>query len=102
LDTSDGDRMGGNRGGFISDSANSLRVCVVEFFDKLISVDVGQGFPTVMRFGESFPPDQVLELVMLFSCAQDLFNFPFRLAVDKIWDGFLIFVTIQGSFFVGS
>jgi hypothetical protein len=102
LDTSDGDRVGRNGGGFISDSAYSLGVCVVKFFDKLVGVDVGQGFPTVMRFRESFPPDQVLELVTSLSCAQDLFNFPFWLAINKLWDGFLIFVTIQGSFFVGS
>jgi hypothetical protein len=94
--------VGQNRGVFISGGAYGLGVCVVKFFDKLVGIDVGQGFPAVMRFRESFPPDQVLELVMLLSCAQDLFNFPFRLAVDKIWDGFLIFVTIQGSFFVGS
>jgi hypothetical protein len=102
LDTSDGNRVGRNGGGFISGGVYSLGVCVIKFFDKLVGIDVGQGFPTVMHFGESFPPDQVLELVTLLSCAQDLFNFPFRLAVDKIWDGFLIFVTIQGSFFVGS
>jgi hypothetical protein len=94
--------VGRNRGVFISGGAYSLGVGVVKFFDKLVGIDVGQGFPTVMRFGESFPPDQVLELVTLLSCIQDLFNFPFRLAVDKVWGRFLIFVTIQGSFFVGS
>jgi hypothetical protein len=102
LDTSDGDRVGRNGGGFISVQAYSSGVCMIKFFDKLVGIDVGQGLPTVMRFRESFPPDQVLELVMLLSCTQDLFNFPFRLAINKVWDGFLIFVTIQGSFFVGS
>jgi hypothetical protein len=86
--------VGRDGGGFISDGAYGLGVCVVKFFDKLIGVDVGQGFPTVMRFREPFPSDQVLELVTLFSCTHDLFNFPFRLAIDKVWDGFLIFVTI--------
>jgi hypothetical protein len=99
---SDGDRVGRNGGGFIDGGAYSLGVCVIKFFDKLVGMDVGQGFPTVMHFGESFPPDQVLELVTLLFRAQDLFNFPFRLAVNKVWDRFLIFVTIQGSFFVGS
>jgi hypothetical protein len=99
---SDGNRVGRNGGGFISVGAYSSGVCVIKFFDKLVGIDVGQGFPTVMHFGESFPSDQVLELVMSLPYTQDLFNFPFRLAVDKVWDRFLIFVTIQGSFFVGS
>jgi hypothetical protein len=91
---SDGDRVGSTGGGFISGRTYGLGVYVVKFFDKLVSIDVGQGFPTVMRFRESFPPDQVLELVTPLSCTQDLFDFPFRLAVNKFWGGFLIFVTI--------
>jgi hypothetical protein len=48
--------------------------------DAVIGIDVGQGFPAVMCFGETLPSDQVLELVLLSSCTQDGFNFPFRLA----------------------
>ena len=32
----------------------------IEFFQELISVDVGGGFPAIVRFGETFPPDKVL------------------------------------------
>ena len=41
----------------------------IKFLYKLIGSDVGEGFPTVMCFGESFPPDQVLELIAVFSGA---------------------------------
>jgi hypothetical protein len=61
--------------------ADGKRVGLVVSFNEEVSVEVGQGFPAVMCFGETFPPDQVLELVASLPCAQDLLDFPFRLSV---------------------
>ena len=32
-------------------------------FEQLVGVDVGQGFPAIMCFGEPFPSDEVLYLI---------------------------------------
>ena len=67
--------------GFICGS-DGRGILAIKFLDKFISGNVGKGFPTVMCFGESFPPDQVLELIAAFSGAQDFFNLSFWLSVD--------------------
>jgi hypothetical protein len=66
----------------------------VEFLDEVIGADVGQGFPTVMHFGKTLPLDQVLELVVHSPSTQDVFDFPFWLAINKVGDGFLISISI--------
>ena len=43
--------------------ANGCWVFPVEVFHKKVGVDVGQGFPTIMRIRKPFPSDQVLELI---------------------------------------
>jgi hypothetical protein len=53
-----------------------------------------------MRFRKTLPSDQVLELVASSSGAQDIFDFPFGLAINKFWDRFPVFTTIHGGFFV--
>jgi hypothetical protein len=65
-------------------------VFAIELLDELVSIDVGERFPAVMCFRESLPPDQVLELLASFPCTQDLFYFPFGLAVHKVRSGFLV------------
>ena len=57
-------------------------VLLMEGFYQGVGIDVGQGFPAVMCFGEPFPPDKVLELIVPSPCAQNLFHFPFRLTVN--------------------
>ena len=42
-------------------------ILLIKFLNELIGSDVGEGFPTVMHLGESFPPDQVLELIAVLS-----------------------------------
>jgi hypothetical protein len=42
---------------------------IVKFFDELVGMDVGQGFPTIMCLGEPFSSDQVLKLIAVFSGA---------------------------------
>jgi hypothetical protein len=76
-------------------------VIVVKFLNKLVGIDVGEGFPAVVSFREPFPPDQVLELLASLSCTQDLFNFPFWLSVYKVRSGFLVMVSVCGSLFIG-
>jgi hypothetical protein len=67
---------------------------MVVLLDELVSVDVRERFPTIMGFGEPLPPDQVLELLVSFPGAQDLFHFPFGLTVYKVRSRFLIFIAI--------
>ena len=65
------------RGGFVrSQSPYCCGIVLMECIYQLVGINVGQGFPTVMGFGETLPSDQILELVMPLSCAQDLFDFP--------------------------
>ena len=65
-----------------SGGAASSWILLMEVFYQGVSVDVGQGFPAVMCLREPFPSDKVLELIAPSSYAQDLFHFPFRLAVN--------------------
>jgi hypothetical protein len=50
-------------------SSDGCGILPIKFLDELIGHDVGKGFPAVMCFGESFPSDQVLELIAAFSSA---------------------------------
>jgi hypothetical protein len=73
---------------------NGSWVFAVELLDELVSIGVRERFPAIMGFGEPLPPDQVLELLVSFPGAQDLFYLPFGLAVYKVRSGFLIFIAI--------
>ena len=77
------DRDRKRRGGvFIGQGARGTRIFLMEFLDQLVGVDVGQGLPAVMCFREAFPPDQVLELAAVASCAQNSGDFPFGLPIN--------------------
>jgi hypothetical protein len=66
----------------------------IEFLNQVVRVYILGWFPTIMRFEEPFPPDQVLKLIHLPSYTQDGFYFPFGLPIDKLWDGFLVLFPI--------
>ena len=51
-------------GGDVSDG---FGVLLIELLDKFFRVYIGCRFPAVMCFGESFPPDQVLDLMLMSS-----------------------------------
>jgi hypothetical protein len=91
----------GGRGRVFIGCADGERVIVVKLLNKLVSIDVRKGLPAVVSFRETFPPDQVLELLASLSCAQDLFDFPFRLSIHKVRSGFLVVVPICGGLFIG-
>jgi hypothetical protein len=99
-DRADGDGILWDKGSFMC-CVNGSGIFLIELPDPVISVDVGQGLPAIMYFRESFPPNQVLELMMPFPCTRDGFYFPFRwLAIDKVRDGPLVLVAIYEGFFV--
>jgi hypothetical protein len=100
-DASDGDGGCGHRGvGYKFHSVYGARVLLMEVFYQLFSIDVAEGFPTVMCFGEPFPSNQILQLVMPPSCAQNLLHFPFRLAIDKVRGWFLKVGTMDCGFVI--
>ena len=70
-------------------------------FDQVISVEMGQGFPTVMCFGESLPSDQVLKLIAPALRPQNLLHFPFWLSVDKVRGWFREVGPVFSGFLVG-
>ena len=66
----------------------------IELLEKFVSVDVGGWFPAVVRFGETFPADKVLQLLSVTSDLEYSIHLPLRLPLDKIGSGFLVFVAI--------
>jgi hypothetical protein len=44
------------------------RVFSMKLLDKVVGIDMGQGFPTVMCLGKALPPNQVLQLVAPSPC----------------------------------
>jgi hypothetical protein len=68
---------------------------------QLFGINVVEGFPTVMCFREPFPSNQILQLVMPSSCAQNLFYFPFGLAIDKVRGWFLKVRAMDSGFVIG-
>ena len=81
-------------GGMWGQVSYSGGVSFIKFCEELIGVDVRRRFPAVMCFGESFPPDKVLQLLPVSSDLEYLFHFPFWLSIDKVWSGFLVFVAV--------
>ena len=81
-------------GGMWGKVSYSSGVSFIELGEELISVDVRCGFPAVMCFGETFPPDKILQLLPVASRLEDLFYFPLWLSINKVRSGFLIFVAI--------
>ena len=73
----------------------------MEGFDQVFSVDMGQGFPAVMCFGETLPSDQVLKLIAPTSRPQNLLHFPFWLSVDKVRGWFREVGPVFPGFLVG-
>ena len=76
------------------EASYSSGVSFIELCEELISVDIRRGFPAVMCFGETFPPDKILQLFPVSSDLEYLFHFPFWLPIDKVRSGFLVFVAI--------
>jgi hypothetical protein len=73
----------------------------MEVFYHLFGVDMAEGFSTIMCFGEPLPSNQILQLVVPSSCAQNLFYFPFRLAVDEVRGWFLKVRAVDRGFIIG-
>jgi hypothetical protein len=73
----------------------------MEVFYHLFGVDMAEGFSTIMCFGEPLPSNQILQLVAPSSCAQNLFYFPFRLAVDEVRGWFLKVRAVDRGFIIG-
>ena len=67
---------------------------LIELLEKLIGVDVGSWLPAVMCFGETFPPDKVLQLSLIVPCLEYSLHFPLWLPFDKVRCGFLVLVAV--------
>ena len=73
---------------------NCFGVSFIELLDEFVSVHVGCWFPAIVSFREPFPPDQILDLMPVLPDTEYLFDLPFGLPIDKLWDGFLISTSI--------
>ena len=83
----DGSGLSGN----VSDG---FGVLLIELLDEFFRVYISRWFPAVMCFGKTFPPDQVLDLTLVLSDMQDLFDLPFQLSINEFWCRFLALSSI--------